>query len=475
MFHNHFLWGGAIASNQADGLYPYKKKGLSIADYRTLSKNKNDRAEFTSNKFGEIPLTESKNANYSKRRGINFYNHFSKDLKLMKDLGLKAFRTSIDWSFMYPTGTESKPNPDALEYYDALIDEIKKNNMEPIITLSHYEMPVYLVEQYQGWYSKKTIEFFVNFSKVCLQRYHKKVKYWITFNQINMANFDSLGIPFHRFSEPYQAIYQGSHHQFVASSMVKKIAVEIDPALKIGTMLSDKIAYPATCSPEDMLFSMKKNQLQFLYPDVQIRGKYPKYALRYFKEKGIEINMTLEELDLLAEYPMDYLAFSYYYTKINDHQKDALDNMFKKSTNPYLKSSEWGWEIDPIGLRIAINTYNDRYPDIPLFITENGLGAKDKLEDGKIHDEYRIQYINDHLIQIEEAIRDGANVMGYLLWSPIDIVSCSSGEMEKRYGCIYVDLDDYGNGTGKRILKDSYYWYKEVISTNGRILNERGH
>ncbi|MEZ7791096.1 glycoside hydrolase family 1 protein [Niallia circulans] len=470
MFTEEFLWGGAIASNQADGLYPYKKKGLSIADYRAYKGGGDDRAEFTSKNFGEIKLVEESSANYSKRRGINFSSTYKEDLKLMKEMGLMAFRTSIDWSFLFPTGIEKDPNPDALAYYDDLIDAIIVNGMEPIMTLSHYEMPAYLVEHFQGWYNKKTIDFFVNFAEVCINRYSSKVKYWITFNQINMANFDSLGIPFHEFENPYQAIYQGSHNQFVASSKVKQLAKQMDESLKIGTMLSDKIAYPATCSPEDMLFSMRKNQLQFLYPDVQIRGVYPKYAFRYFEEKGIKVNMTENELALLKEYPMDFLSFSYYYTKINDSQKDDLDNMFQKSSNPYLKSSEWGWEIDPIGLRIAINTYNDRYPGIPLLITENGLGAIDRIENGQINDFYRIQYIKDHLIQISESIKDGANVIGYLLWSPIDIVSCSSGEMSKRYGCIYVDLNDRGIGSGKRILKESYYWYKHVIESNGESL-----
>lgn len=472
MFKKDFLWGGAIASNQADGLFPYKK-GYSIADFRVQSNNKNDREEFTKQGFGEIPFDNDPHANYSKRRGIDFYHTYPEDLELMEKLGMKAFRTSIDWSFMYPKGIEDKPDPAALKFYDQLIKEIKQRKMEPVITLSHYEMPTYLVENYQGWYSKKTITFFENFAKTCLKRYHNDVKYWITFNQINMANFDSLGIPFHLFSNPYQAIYQGSHNQFVASALVKKWATKIDGELKIGTMLSDKIAYPASCDPADMLFSMRKNQMQFLYPDVQLRGYYPGYAKRYFKESGISLEITAEEEKTLQSYPMDYLAFSYYYTKINDSKKDSLDNMFDKSSNPYLKASEWGWEFDPIGLRIAINRYSDRYPGVPLFITENGLGAVDVLEeDEKVHDHYRLDYLRDHLIQIDEAIKDGCNVIGYLLWSPIDIVSCSSSEMKKRYGCIYVDLDDNGNGSGKRIKKDSYYWFQQVIETNGDYLYE---
>lgn len=470
-FPKDFLWGGAIASNQADGLYERKKDGLSIADY-TYHKEKaqkDDRAEFIS--WNQTDLNENVNRNYAKRRGIHFAESFPNDLKLMKEMGLKAFRTSIDWSYVFPKGIEEYPNKEALQYYDELINCIVENEMEPVITLSHYEMPAYLSIHYGGWIHKDVIAAFAHYAKCMLERYHDRVHYWITFNQINMANFDSLGIPFKDFDNPLEATYQGIHNQFVASALVKKAALEIDKTLQIGTMLSDKIAHPATCKPEDVLFSLKKNQMQFLFPDVQIRGEYPGYANRYFKEQQIKIHMLDTEKDILKQYTMDFLAFSYYYTKVNDAKKDDF-NMFIRSKNPYLKESEWGWEIDPLGLRTALNTYADRYPHIPLFITENGLGAMDKIENGQIHDHYRIDYIRQHLIQIFEALKDGVNVIGYLLWTPIDIVSCSSNEMKKRYGCIYVDYDDYGQGTGKRIKKDSFYWYQSVIESNGEALNK---
>lgn len=470
-FPKDFLWGGAIASNQADGLYERKvEKGLSIADYTFCKKvkEKDDRAEFTS--WKQTILKDEKDQNYAKRRGIHFFETFETDLALMKELGLKAFRTSIDWSYVCPKGIEEQPNQDALLYYDALMDCIIKNGMEPVITLSHYEMPAYLSEVYHGWIHKEVIDHFVRFAGWMLERYHKKVSYWITFNQINMANFDSLGIPFLAYDDPLEAAYQGIHNQFVASALVKKKAIEIDDGIMIGTMLSDKIAHPATCKPEDVLFSLKKNQMQFLFPDVQLRGEYPGYAFRFFKEHHIDIKMEETEAILLKDYPMDYLAFSYYYTKINDASKDD-DNMFVRSKNPYLKASDWGWEIDPLGLRTALNTYADRYPHVPLFITENGFGAEDEVIDGCVHDLYRISYIKEHLLQIYEAIQDGVCIMGYLLWTPIDIVSCSSSEMKKRYGCIYVDLDDEGKGSGKRIKKDSFTWYQKVIESDGEILD----
>lgn len=469
-FPDGFLWGGAIASNQADGLFK-RKLGASIADftYCKQKQTKDDRAEFTS--WKETELEEKDQRNYAKRRGIQFADTYEQDLALMKELGLKAFRTSIDWSYVFPTGLEQEPNEEALKYYDQLFACIVKNDMLPVITLSHYEMPVHLSKEYDGWASKVVLQSFVHYADCMLKRYHKLVKYWITFNQINMANFDSLGIPFHKYENSLQVVYQGLHNQFVASAEVKKIASEIDDQLQIGTMLSDKVAHPATCRPEDVLFSLKKNQMQFLCADVQIRGSYPGYAKRFFKEHDIALKITKEEVDLLEAYRMDFLSFSYYYTKINDASKDD-ENMFVRSKNPYLTASEWGWEIDPLGLRTALNTYADRYPNTPLFITENGYGAQDLVENGEIHDDHRISYIKEHLLQIYEALQDGVNVIGYLLWSPIDIVSCSSCEMKKRYGLIYVDQDNEGNGTKKRIKKRSYAWYQRVIATNGRALIE---
>lgn len=468
-----FLWGGAIASNQADGLYE-RKKGYSIADYTYCKERltKDDRSEFVS--WKQTELVDHKDRNYAKRRGIHFCETFDQDLALMQEMGLQAFRTSIDWSYVCPKGIEQEPNEEALAYYDALIASIAAHGMIPIITLSHYEMPAYLSTRYHGFVHKEVVTAFVRFATWMMERYHDQVTYWITFNQINMANFDSLGIPFQAYSHPLQAAYQGIHYQFLASALVKKAAEGIDASLKIGTMLSDKIAHPATCDPEDVLFSLKKNQMQFFFSDVQLRGEYPGYAWRYFEEHEISLDITKEEQAILKAYPMDFLSFSYYYTKINDAAKDD-DNMFIRSKNPYLTASEWGWEIDALGLRTALNTYADRYPYVPLLISENGFGAVDHIENGQIHDSYRIQYIKEHLLQIQEAIKDGVLVFGYLLWTPIDIVSCSSSEMRKRYGCIYVDYDNTGAGSGKRIKKDSFYWYQHVIQSNGKTLQEEIH
>lgn len=317
--------------------------------------------------------------------------------------------------------------------------------------------------------NRKLVTFFANYCGTLFERYHDQVKYWIVFNQINLLTFNSLGILGDRSEHFEEAVYQGVHHQFLACALAKKLSTKYE-GLQIGTMLSDKLAYPATCRPEDMLFNQLKNQMQYFFPDVQIRGFYPAYAFRYFEDNQIHLEFEAEDEKLLRENTMDFLSTSYYYTKLNDSSKNTFAPM-DKSKNPYLKASEWGWEIDPIGLRVNLNNYAERYPGIPLYITENGFGAADKLtEDGKVHDTYRIEYLREHIVQMKKAIRDGVPLKGYLMWTPIDIVSCSSAEMKKRYGLIYVDLDDEGNGTKERYPKDSFYWYQKVIASNGEDL-----
>lgn len=470
-FPEDFLWGGAIASNQADGGFGEGGKGVSIADlhpYRNIE-NRDDRKEDTTIRNDENALEMDPSLFYPKQHGIDFYHRYDEDLELMKEMGLKAFRTSFDWSRVYPNGDDEKPNEEGLRYYDRLIASIRANGMEPFMTISHYEIPVHLVKEYGGWMNRKLVTFFARYCETLFERYHDQVKYWIVFNQINLLTFNSLGILGNRSEHFEEAVYQGVHHQFVACALAKKLSTKYD-GLQIGTMLSDKIAYPATCRPEDMLFNLLKNQMQYFFPDVQIRGSYPAYAFRYFEDNRIRLVFEAGDEELLRENTMDFLSTSYYYTKLNDSTKNTFAPM-DKSKNPYLKASAWGWEIDPIGLRVNLNNYAERYPGIPLYITENGFGASDELtEDLKIHDTYRIEYLREHVVQMKEAIRDGVPLRGYLMWAPIDIVSCSSAEMKKRYGLIYVDLDDEGNGTKERYRKDSFYWYQKVIASNGRDL-----
>lgn len=467
-FPKDFLWGGGIAANQADGLFGKIGKGVSIADCHPYEykKNRDDRKEDATIPNNEESLVIDPLKYYPKQKGVDFAGQFEDDLRQLKELGLNCFRTSFDWSLIFPNGDDPQPNEEGLIYYDRLITAIIENGMEPIMTISHYELPVNLVTKYGGWSNRKLVDYFSDFCEVLFERYHHQVKYWITFNQINMLTFNSLGI----LSDRNEDVYQAVHHQLLASAIAKKIALNYSSDILVGTMLSDKIAHPATCKPGDVLFSLRKNQMQFFFSDVQLRGFYPGYSKRFFSDNNIDLTIEAEDLELIKKYTMDFLSFSYYYTKINDSEKDSMLSS-QKSVNPYLEKSEWGWEIDPIGLRTALNTYSDRYPNVPLFMTENGFGAKDTPdENGNIQDDYRIKYLNDHLFQMKEAIKDGVNLIGYCLWTPIDIISCSSAEMSKRYGCIYVDMDDYGKGTKKRTKKASFYWYKDIIESNGENL-----
>lgn len=470
-FPKNFLWGGAIAANQAEGAFDKDGRGLCIADFHAFGKKEKfiDKSEDASIKNTADSLILDPNEYYPKQNGIDFYHRYKEDIQLMKEMGFNCFRTSISWSRIFPKGDESTPNEKGLQFYDSLIDELIKNGIEPIITISHYEMPIHLIKEYNGWLNRKVIDFYTYFCEVLFERYHEKVKYWITFNQINLLGFNSLSFLTDGKGNELEKTFQAVHHQFVAQAKAKELSRKYQ-GLLIGTMLSDKIAYPATCRPDDMIFNLRKNQMQYFFSDISIRGEYPFYSYRYFEENGIHLKIENDDLVLLKENTMDFLSFSYYYTKINDSKKNSYLPM-DKSENPYLKRSDWGWAIDPIGLRIALNNYYERY-QIPLMITENGFGAIDEVNsDGEIIDDYRIQYLRDHIRAMKEAIKDGVNLIGYTMWSPMDIVSCGTAEMKKRYGLIYVDLDDYGNGSLRRIPKKSFYWYKKVISTNGEDLD----
>lgn len=467
-FPEGFLWGGAIAANQAEGAWNVNGKGASIADIEILPEKysrtnvvgfKHTREEI------ENALTDTKGY-YPRRTAIDFYHTYKEDLALLKEMGFKCFRTSFNWTRIYPTGEEDKPNEAGLKFYDDLIDEMLRLGIEPVMTVNHYEMPIQLVTKYNGFLSKHVVDCFVKYCNTLFERYHSKVKYWILLNQINSLNgwgeFASLGL-----LENYTLsdVYQATHHQFVACAEATSIAHKIDPTIKIGMMLGDDTRYPATCNPEDVFATLQHNQMhQYFYSDVMLRGVYPGYALRYFNDNDIKVEISEEEKQLLKDNTADFLSFSYYYTSICSADSN------KSIDNPYLPRSIWNWAIDPLGFRHSLNQYWDRY-QMPMFIAENGLGAIDEVEDGKIHDEYRISYLRDNIKAMKQAIKDGVQIFGYASWGPIDIVSCSQGEMSKRYGYIYVDLDDRGNGSAKRIRKDSFYWYKKVIETNGENLD----
>ncbi|MFL1780881.1 6-phospho-beta-glucosidase [Candidatus Hepatincolaceae symbiont of Richtersius coronifer] len=464
-FPNNFLWGGAVAANQLEGAYNKDGKGLSTADVLP--------------KGIEYPRVKSLDLNeyYPNHEGIDFYNRYKEDMVLFAEMGFKCLRTSIAWTRIFPKGDEDQPNEKGLEFYDNLFDEMIKHKIEPVITISHYEMPLYLCDKYGGWRDRKLVEFYEKFALTLFKRFKNKVKYWMTFNEINILNhapFTGGGLTLKEGENKMQIAYQAAHHQFVASALAVKGCHEIIPDAKIGCMIAYIPAYPLQCSPEDILKMLKEEREILFYSDVQVRGEYPRYSKRLFNEHNINLTMLEGDEELLRNHTVDFVGFSYYMSRIasadpkDQPQDSSLFNIIK---NPHLKSSEWGWQIDPKGLRYALNTLYDRYQK-PLFIVENGLGAKDVMESGAVKDSYRIDYLKSHLIQVAEALEDGVELIGYTSWGPIDLISASKAEMSKRYGYIYVDRDDMGKGTLKRTPKESFYWYKKVIASNGGSLTE---
>ncbi|GMA69029.1 6-phospho-beta-glucosidase [Leuconostoc litchii] len=476
-FPKDFLWGGATAANQVEGAWQTNGKGLTTAE---VVRKADDRRHGSMGDVNEVTLQEAINDNsdehYPKRRGVDFYHHYKQDIALFAEMGFKVFRLSIAWSRIFPTGLEEEPNESGLAFYDRVFDELEKHHIEPLVTLSHYEMPIELTKRYNGWLGREVIGAFNHYTEVVFKRYKSRVKYWLTFNEINTSawGFHETGAIDGELSEQeqLQIRYQAVHHQFIASAIATKQLKSITPNAKIGSMLARMQTYPATANPADVQAAQIEDQKNLFYTDVQSRGEYPEYMNRYFADKGIIINMEADDEAILKQYPVDFISFSYYMTNVTsaDGVQDGIGNMSLGGRNPYLKESEWGWQIDPIGLRISLNALWDRYRK-PLFVVENGLGAVDELTaDYKIHDDYRIDYLRLHLEQMKEAIIDGVNLMGYTMWAPLDIISFSTSEMSKRYGLIYVDQDDDGNGSLKRYKKDSFFWYKKVIETNGQTV-----
>lgn len=473
-FPSDFLWGGATAANQIEGGWNVDGKGISTAEVIPKAEGRKSNLGSVTLESIQKAIEDPTDENYPKRRGVDFYDRYEEDIALLAELGLKAFRFSIGWARIFPEGTELEPNEAGLAFYDRIFDLLEKYNIEPVVTLSHYEMPINLTLKYNGWLSRETIEHFTRFSETVFKRYQNRVKYWMTFNEINTAQwgFHTTGAVDSHLSpdEQLQVRYQSVHHQFVASAIAVKQIHALNPDAQIGMMLARMQTYPLTPKPEDVRAAQKSDQLNLFFADVQVRGEYPNYMNRYFAEHNVNIEFAPEDEALLKEGKVDYLSFSYYSSSTTSVTKeDVTDaNMAVAGVNPYLKASEWGWQMDPIGLRVTLNILWDRY-EVPLFIVENGLGAVDELTDDKqVHDDYRIDYLRQHVQQMEEAIKDGVNLIGYTMWVPIDIISFSTSEMSKRYGFIYVDQDDEGNGTLDRYKKDSYFWYQKVIASNGK-------
>lgn len=474
-FPDDFLWGGAVAAHQVEGAFDIDGKGLSIADVMTAGTNEKPR---------DITDGILKDENYPNHEAIDFYHRYREDIKLFKELGLKVFRTSINWTRIYPTGEELLPNEAGLKFYDNLFDELNKNGIEPIVTLSHFEIPYNLYKKYGGFKNKKLIDLFVTYAGTVMKRYKSKVKYWLTFNEINnqadgqssLHAWTNSAIRFKENDNREEIIAQASLNELIASAKVVKLGHSINPDFKIGCMMAYVPVYPYSCKPEDMMASVKVMNRRFFYNDIHVRGEIPKYTLKEWEKKNFNIEYSVEELEALNAGTVDYIGLSYYMSSAVTtlkEKKGQIINDFPNAkivSNPYLKSSDWGWQIDPVGLRYTLNILQERY-NKPMFIVENGFGAYDKIEsDNIIHDDYRIAYLKAHIEEMHKAINeDGVDLIGYTPWGIIDLVSFGTGEMDKRYGMIYVDKNNEGKGTMERKKKKSFTWYKNVIEHNGLI------
>ena len=454
-FPEGFLWGGATAANQIEGAYAEDGKGLSVQDVLPGGVVK--------------PASAGPTPDNLKLEAIDFYHRYQQDIALFAEMGFKVFRLSIAWSRIFPRGDEAEPNAAGLVFYDRVIDELLAHNIVPLVTLSHYELPLHLAQEYGGWTNRKLIGFYENFARTVFEHFRGRVQYWLTFNEINsILHFPILAGIMNTTDK--QDLYQAIHHELVASARVTKIAHEVDATNKIGCMILAMPRYPLTPNPDDVWAALDAAHDDFTFGDVHCRGTYPGYFLRKLREAGIELDITEQDrIDLRNT--VDFVSFSYYMS-VCESATDTTrgpGNLIGGVPNPTLAASQWGWQIDPVGLRIILNEYWDRWQK-PLFIVENGLGARDELVDGTVADDYRIAYMNDHLVQVGEALSDGVEVLGYTSWGCIDLVSMSTAEMSKRYGFIYVDRNDDGSGTLQRYRKKSFYWYKDVIASNGATL-----
>lgn len=481
-FPKGFLWGGATAANQLEGGFQEGGKGLSTADmtpFRDEAVKKH--IPIMDAKYDEIIKFKEHGfkGNFPKHRGNDFYHHYKEDIALFAEMGFTCYRMSIAWTRIYPTGFEEKPNEEGLQFYDNIFNECEKYGIEPIVTISHYEMPIEIVLQQNGWESRETVDLYLKYCETLFKRYKNKVKLWIPFNEMNQMTtvpYVGGGILVEKAKTTnLQALeYQAIHHQFIASAKAVVMCKDIIPDARIGSMIAIIDPYPETCNPLDVLEALREQQLNLFYFDVTIRGYYPSYMERYFKENDIHLKIEKDDEEILKKGTVDFISFSYYMSYITSHQKEQGEAsnsvIMVNKVNPYLEASAWRWPIDPEGLQIVLNHLYDRY-QIPILIAENGLGAEDVLtKDKHIHDTYRIDYMRKHILAIKEAIRDGVDVIGYTMWGPIDIISQGTCEMNKRYGFIYVDADNYGNGSYQRYRKDSFFWYQKVISSNGEIL-----
>ena len=461
-FKQDFLWGGAVAANQCEGAWNEDGKGRTTTDYLSMDRYMKDSVEFT--------LEEGKY--YPSHEAIDFYHRYKEDIALFAECGFKCFRFSIAWARIFPNGDEEKPNQKGLEHYRQVIDECHKYGIEPLITLSHTETPAALIERYGGWRDRKLVDFFERYARTCFEAF-SDVKYWITFNEINFIFEEGMlyqngGVILKPEDNKLELIYQCAHNQLLAAAKANKLAYEMIEGVRINAMIEGSIAYPQSCRASDMMDCFKENyQITYSYLDAMCKGKYPDFWNRDMEEKGLHIQTKEEDFEIIKRYPGNYIPLSYYYNRMCDPIARAEHR--RPMNNPYQKKTEWDANIDAEGLRLSLNEFYTRY-DLPLFVVENGIGENEVLEDGKVHDEQRIDFLREHIRQMHLAVDDGCEVLGYTMWAPIDIVSQSRGEMSKRYGLIYVDKNNDGSGTLKRYKKDSFCWYQKVIASNGEDL-----
>lgn len=465
-----FLWGGATAANQLEGGYNEGGRGLANVDVLPIGE---DRHAIRNGDMKHFDFDEEHF--YPAKVGIDHYHRYKEDIALFAEMGFKTYRLSIAWSRIFPKGDEEEPNEEGLQFYENIFKECRKYGIEPLVTITHFDIPMHLIKEYGGWRNRKTIKFYEKLTRTLFTRYKGLVKYWLTFNEINVilhAPFMGAGLVFEEGENKKQVIYQAAHHELVASALATKIAHEVDPENQVGCMLAAGKFYPDTPHPRDVLAAQQADRRNYFFIDVQSRGEYPSYALKELEREGIEIPFAEGDKELLKEHTVDFISFSYYSSRVASGESETKEstegNIIRSVKNPHLEASEWGWQIDPLGLRITMNEIYDRYQK-PLFIVENGLGAVDKPDEkGYVEDDYRIDYLASHIDAMKDAVElDGVDLMGYTSWGCIDLVSASTGEMKKRYGYIYVDRDNDGNGTLKRTPKKSFYWYKKVIETNG--------
>lgn len=471
-FRKDFLWGGATAANQFEGAFLEDGRGLSNADVLPYGPDRIDVIKGNT----KVSCPDQQHY-YPSHKAVDFYHHYKEDIALLGEMGFKCFRMSISWSRIYPNGDDEAPNEKGLQFYHNVFAECQKYGIQPLVTLNHYDIPMHLVTEYGGWKNRKVAELFIRYAKTVFKAYKDEVKYWLTFNEVNVmlsACFMAAGLQFNDEEDRYKSIHDSVHHVMVASAAAVKLCHGIIPEGKIGCMLNAGIYYPLTCNPEDVLKAQKDNRKNYMFTDLQVRGYYPSYLVKEYEEKGYEIPFEEGDKELLRSNTVDFIGFSYYTSRVSTAQKvEKFDsNLLESAKNPYLKMEPWGRFLDPIGLRITMNDIYDRYQK-PLFIVENGLGAVDQIdENGNIEDDYRIDYLRDHIVEMKKAVDlDGVDLLGYTCWGPIDLVSVATGQMKKRYGFVYVDLSDEGNGTMERRKKKSFNWYKKVIESNGQDLD----